>query len=362
MIITLVKNNFKLIFREKIYILFMIFLPIVLVSLLSAEFSKYMDEDPEMKDVTIGYSINEASTVYPQFDTIKESMEDNHIILEKSSLDEALDLIEDNKMESFVEFNDNQYVIHKSTTDSLEETVFEGILSTILSQYNNYGFAVMNDFEPNMNGNNLKVKEIDTEPVPSSTNYYGIAEIVFIIYCGMLMPVTLNTWERKNNLKQRIAITNASKVSLLFGKLIPSILMILLQVGIASLYCTYKMHVSWGNHLALSMFIIFLETSAVSAVGLLLSMVVKKNLLSNVLVFVSGFFFGFIGGSFQTYMYNTVGETLPKYSPIYYINRTLIEFSTKGTSDYTVKCITILCVIIIVSCILGCILEKREVK
>lgn len=89
-------------------------------------------------------------------------------------------------------------------------------------------------------------------------------------------------------------------------------------------------------------------------------MVIKNPVITNVIIFISGFFMGFIGGSFQTYMYNFVSESIAKISPLYYLNRTLVEFTTKGYSDYTIRAILYMLVLTAAGLIIGTIAQSRE--
>lgn len=62
MLLTLVKNNFKLMLRDKMSMLFLIFLPILLIAILSSAFSQEMNKNYIMKPFTVGYSVK----FYPQ--------------------------------------------------------------------------------------------------------------------------------------------------------------------------------------------------------------------------------------------------------------------------------------------------------
>jgi ABC-2 type transport system permease protein len=81
-----------------------------------------------------------------------------------------------------------------------------------------------------------------------------------------------------------------------------------------------------------------------------------------VLGFILLWVVGFFGGSFQSYMYNMLPQSLVDLSPIYYINRTLVEFSVKGSSSYTGTCIIYLAGIILVCGILDTLLMGRKLE
>jgi ABC-2 type transport system permease protein len=166
--------------------------------------------------------------------------------------------------------------------------------------------------------------------------------------------------ERKYGLNKRIGLSKASSLTLFIGKLIPAVLAVAVETGIAAVVSTILMDINWGDSPLLSAGILFLEIIAVAALGITVSLLIKSQALSNVIMFISGFLLGFVGGSFQTYMLNFVSDNLAKLSPLYYINRTLVEFSTKGYSDYVNSCIVFLVAIALISTILGVAITAKE--
>ena len=114
--------------------------------------------------------------------------------------------------------------------------------------------------------------------------------------------------------------------------------------------------------MGLSAFILFLVSMASSAFGILLFQLFDNVAVSIVCGFVIIWILGFFAGSFQTYMYAGLPQKLVELSPIYYINRTLVEFSTMGQSDYTVRCIAILIGIILLFSLAGALLMNRKLE
>ena len=63
------------------------------------------------------------------------------------------------------------------------------------------------------------------------------------------------------------------------------------------------------------------------------------NIFDNIVVTIIAVFIvvwlaGFFGGSFETYMFSSHPMSIKQLSPIYYINRSLVELSCMGHSDY----------------------------
>lgn len=176
----------------------------------------------------------------------------------------------------------------------------------------------------------------------------------------MLIGSNLDNEERKCGFKKRISLTNASPLIIMLGRIIPVTILVAIQVLIASIASTILMGVNWGPNIIISVLIIMLEIVASTSVGLAVSMVIKNQVITNVLIIVASFFMGFIGGSFQTYMYNFVSEKVSGVSPLYYLNRTLVEFATSGSSAYTMKAVLYMAVLIVLSLIIGTFMQSRE--
>ena len=369
MLITLIKNNFKLVLRRKIFVLFMVILPIVLTALLSSAFSEYLTAGHKLKTMTVGYKIDKESSLYDDFGKIKKEFKDNKIILKETNLNDATEKINSGKMASFIDIKKDNYVIHRKGELSIENMAFEGSFSTVVKGFDSKNTVINYLTEKKINSENyltteennfVDVEKIKADPIPSSTNYYGITEIIFVIWCGMLIGSNLDNDERKCGLKKRISLTTANPLILMLGRIIPVTILVIIQILIAVVVSNRLMGVCWGPNIVLSAFMIFLEIIASISIGLAVSMVIKNPIITNVLIFVGAFFLGLIGGSFETYMYNFVSDSVAKVSPLYYLNRTLVEFTTKGYSDYTIKAVIYLCVLTVVSLVIGTIMQSKE--
>lgn len=375
MLFILVKNNLKLMFRDKLSILLLIFFPILLIAILSSAFTSLLNKNHTIEPFAVGYSIEKGSKIESNFNNIIKNFKANNITLMKMKKDKAIDNIKNDTIAAYVEINDSSYKFYKKDGLSVNTIIFENSFSSAMNMYDGskalmsylseHGLgSKYNSSNVVSNNNFVKFENIKADPVPSSTVYYGIVEIVYIIWFGMMAVSSVVSMERKYGVTERIGLTKANSLILFLGKLIPAVIAVSIQISIAAIASTILMKVNWGDSPMLSAAIILLEIIAVSALGILLSTIIKSQALVNVLIVIQTFFFGFIGGSCQTYMYNFVSDNIAKLSPLYYINRTLVELSTKGYSSYTNKCILLLAAIslaAIVSGILVTIKERRAV-
>lgn len=370
MLLTLVKNNFKLMIRDRISILFLVFLPILLIALLSSAFSKIMNKDYSMESFNVGYNIEKGSDIEKTFPTFIDNFKENKIILSKMSKEKALEKVKDGSLAAYMDINDKEYTIYKEDKFNINAEIFQNSMDSAMYLYDGnkvlISYLAENKMPLQISSNHeenkkfIKAEYIKVEPMPDSSVYYGITEIIYIIWFGMMAVSSIVSDERKSGVTARIGLTNANSFILFLGKLIPAVCAVSVQVAIAAIVSTILMDVNWGNLILSSAGILILEIIASSAIGIAFSMIIKSQALVNVIIFILAFVFGFIGGTFQPYMYNFVGENISKLSPLYYTNRTLVEFSTKGYSNYTSGCVLILLSISVISIVIGITSTERS--
>ena len=89
-------------------------------------------------------------------------------------------------------------------------------------------------------------------------------------------------------------------------------------------------------------------------------MIFDKLATAIILMFSLAWIAGFVGGSFECYIYTATPESIRVLSPIYHVNRTLVEFLTDGRSDYTVSAVIYQLAIIAVCSTLGIAFSNKK--
>lgn len=351
MLLTLVKNNMKILLRDKIGFMFLCILPIVLIAILSSAFSEDLGKKVSLESFEIGYYIQENTQIGTIFLHFIEEYKSRGIDLRPMGEEEGLKALKAGEIAGYLILNDEKYVFYREEGFHIQAMIFEGsfkgnmylydgIKGTVNSLAAHRGMTadkmlstlqVMGEDTAN---DAVRKEHLNADPVPQAKDYYGIVEIVFIIWFSISSALHLAELERKNKIEERIKLTPIKPYCLFLGRFIPNVAATCLQVGIALVVSTLCLKVNWGNKPLLSAVILIFEVIAMSAVGTMLTFIIKNSAVINLGMYISAFVFGFTGGSFQTYMYNFVSEDLVKWSPFYYLNRTLVELSTKGSSNY----------------------------
>lgn len=112
----------------------------------------------------------------------------------------------------------------------------------------------------------------------------------------------------------------------------------------------------------MSIFIVFMEILAGTAFGMMLYNLSDNLVITIIMLFATVWFMGFFGGSFETYMFSSMPDTLKHLSPIYHGNRALVELSCMGESHYVVSalwyCLAITVICSIIAIIAGSIRKR----
>ena len=341
MIRYLIKNNFKLMVRSITNSLLVVIAPIILIALLSSAFDDMMSRYEE-KDIVAGYRIEGNKVSADMIDAFKDGAEENGYILREYPEGNPEDIIRDEEMGGFVVFKDDTYTIYQNSEYKEEAKVLEYSVNAF---YENMTTAVMGVDTGTIK---INVEEPDYMPAIDSVDYYGIIEIVYFGWCAIVCGAGIFMSEKKYRINKKLRVSGLSETKLYFGKLVPIVSTVILGNVATIILSVVLFKVHWGNPILSSVILLFSVTAA-SAFGLMFYNIFDNIVVTIIAVFAVVWFAGFFGGSFETYMFSAHPMSVKLISPIYHINRALVELSCMGHSDY-VKSALIYSAAIIVVC------------
>lgn len=343
----MIKNNLKLMLRSKWVLALVLVGPVLTIAVLSSAFNSIMNTIKEQKDFTVGYSIAADSPYRPYVDAMTQSSEMDEVTLVQYQQGEANEVVKSGKASVFVEFSQDSYTLYSKEEDSTE---------VAMTKYLIYQFL-----HPQVQGVAVPMVEKEFIKIPSSIDYYGKIELIYFLWCSMITLSSVIDSERKNRIQQRLKISPASNLTLYLAKWIPCFLAITLMIGAASVISTYVFEIHWGC-LPATIGLFLLGAAAVSSFGVLLFYIIQNVAVTFGLEFLIVWVMGFLGGSFESYMYSGIPETVKRISPIYYMNRCLVEYQTNGSSAFTAGAVWMHLAIMIVLGLAGCLLMKRRME
>lgn len=359
MLFTAVKNNLKLLLRNKTMVICMIIAPVGLTWILSGVFEDMLSIYSNEDRIQIAYSIEENSPYEEYFNQIANGKTMDGIEISRYQVDETHieSTMKKNDIAAFLLINKDSYTLYESAKYKDQLGSIENVITTMFEQMQNKSILEMEKRTVSYS----EVVSVDVIPMPSSLDYYGIIELIYFAMCGVVTISIVVSSERKNRIIKRMQVAGVPNWKLYLAKLIPCTIGIFIEISIAMLLSYALVGNRFGNYLE-TIGILFLLAIASSAYGIMALHIVKNMAVSIVLVFSSVWVMGFYGGTFQNYMMNTLPDKLVKMSPIYYANRTLVEFRTMGQSDYALTCVCVLIGMIIFCSLVSILFIKRGME
>ena len=344
MIRYLIKNNFKLMFRNTWSVAVMLLGPILVIAVLSSAFSELMKSYEGVDEFTVGYKIQEADNSI--IEATKIAGEEAGILFFEYPEGEIKDVMEKNELSGFVEFAEDKYTVYTSADYEVEGITLEYFMNKVTNEGLNASLQIKEQAKIV-----LPVEQLKYMPAIDSVDYYGIIYIVYFCWCGMICATGVLSNEKKYGIIRRFQVSNISESQNFFGKFIPIVLTVTGGMAIATIITVLLYDIHWGNPF-LSTVIVFLMIVAGTALGMMLYNISDSLVITIILQFTIIWFMGFFGGSFETYMFSSTSDLLKQLSPIYHGNRALVELSCMGESSYVAStviyslAITVICSII----------------
>lgn len=356
MIRYLIKNNFKLMFRNTWSVVVMLLGPILVIAVLSSAFSELMKSYEGVEEFTVGYRLQKGAADNVMLESAKAAGEETGILFYEYPEGEIKDVMEKNELAGFVELSEDAYVIYTSADYEVEGITLEYFMNKVMN-------AGVNAFLPLQEQEDivLPVEELEFMPAVDSKDYYGIIYIVYFCWCGIICATGVLSNEKKYGIVRRFQVSNISESQNYLGKLIPITLTVSAGMALATGITILLYDIHWGNPI-LSMLIVFMMILAGAALGLMLYNISDNLVITIIMQFTIVWFMGFFGGSFETYMFSSISDTLKHLSPIYHGNRALVELSCMGESNYAASAagyalvITVVCSAIAI--LAGCIRKR----
>ena len=311
--------------RSSINILCFVLAPILVSAVLMSAFSTLLEKYEDVGTFTVGYRISgEKAGTY-----IKEALEkmggNNDITFSEYPTGTVEDAVNRSDIACFVNFGDETYKIYEKEDYNIQGKITEGIISIF---YNSIALG-----QSSSEAADITVNKADFIPPVDSIDYYGIIEIIYFGWCAIVCAAALFSNEKKYRIRNKYTVSGVSEFKLYLARFVSLGSAVLAGIGLSAVISSIMLDVHWGN-IFLSALIVAVSIMAATAFGIMLYTITDSMVLTIILDFSIVWIWGFIGGSFETYMFSSLSENLKKISPIYHENRALIEILVQGKSDY----------------------------
>lgn len=332
--------------RSATNILLYIIAPIILIAMLSSAFGDMMEKYESSDSIKAGYRLEDGAD-NEVFDYVNQVAKENNISFYEYPGGDIEKIIREDDLAGFVAFGeDGKFTIYENDADKYGAKALEYMITAVKTRTGTAIYAMSSGATAMPSGEltkeqktgepesvEIKLEEADyIEPI-NAVDYYGIIEVVYFGWCAIVCGAGIFTAEKKNHIGKKLNVSGISEFKLYLAKFIPIVLVVSMSSVLTALITVLIFGVNWGAPL-LSCLIVVLSAAASTAFGLMIYNMTKNIVVTIIGVFTVVWFMGFWGGSFETYMFSSHPQILKEISPIYHINRALVELSCMGHSDY----------------------------
>lgn len=331
MIRYLIKNNFKLMFRNTWSIALLIIGPILVIAAVSSAFTELMKSYEPVDEFTVGYQMTEDSFAQSYMDAILEAGKENGIRFQEFHDVQGEDVLKKQELAGFVSLEKDSYVIYESKEHKVEGKMLEAFFGRAIDESRKMVLKMTGGYEEKEIS--LPEEEISFMPAVDAKNYYGIVEIVYFCWCILICATGVLSNEKKYGIEKKFQVSNLSETQLYLGRFLPVVLTGISGMVVNMVLTVLLFDIHWGK-LPLTILVISCMILAGGAFGLMLYSITRNLAVTIVALFMIVWVMGFFGGSFETYMFSSMPDALKQISPLYYGNRSLVELSCMGESAY----------------------------
>lgn len=324
----LIKNNCKLMFRSVWTLVIMLLGPMLVIALLSSAFDELLASYEGVDTFTVGYRLTEDSGFDALMEEIKPAALEQGMCFVEYVQGDVQKVMTEQSLAGFVEFSEDHYVVYQSADYELEGDVLAYVLDYAMNEGVNASLGIEADDVVE------RLTEIpDFMPAVNAMDYYGIIEIVYFCMCGIVCITGVLGSEKKYRIGGRFRCAGLSETRNYFAKYLPLTFVVAVGMGCEAILTSVLFGVHWGDALQSALVILCLILAA-NAFGLMLYAMSENMAITVIVQFAVVWIMGFLGGSFETYMYSSTAESVKRLSPLYHGNRALVELSCMGNSDY----------------------------
>ena len=205
MIRYLIKNNFKLMLRNKWVVIVILLGPILVIAMLSAAFGDMMAAYEKTGNFKVGYRINAGSVFEENIEDIKKAGSEAGIDFFSYPDGDIQKIVEKNDLAGFLVFADDSYTVYENADDKNEGKTLE----YFMEQVNRGIDAGVRDLmfpDTTVSIAELPMKKLSYMPAISSTDYYGIIEVVYFSWMGIVSVAGVFASEKKNGIENRLTV------------------------------------------------------------------------------------------------------------------------------------------------------------
>ena len=356
-------------FRDYKTLTLMLLLPIMLILILGSALGGVFT--PNSVSATTIYYLNEDHKFMSQaFEAFLETDEIKELTLVKTvtSKDEAIKLIVNREAATLIVLPSNfseeiqngrkaAIEVYNSKYSSFRASIVQSIVNGFVKGTNaQLVVRQMGSSSPEyMRFDNLQENSVTTEGhTPRAIDYYAVTMLIMTIMYGTSYGNLALKEEKQLNTSMRLASAPIKYREVILGKLLGSIVTVLLQAILIIIFTKMFFNVNWGGNIPFVIFVCFSLTLLAVGLGMMVSNLGKNpqatgallNFGVNIMTFIAG---GYFPASQMGPLLEKVGFISPNYLAQQAIFNTIYEGSAVQTINYMLGIWIVLIIVFIIA-------------
>ena len=324
MLKVLIKNYLKLIFRSPATYVIGILWPIFLIITTAISLEPSLPSQIEVGKVKLGYAIEEKEENYRK---LIRALKEENIQLVATSKEQGISDTAKGAIDGYLERQDEGYKFYlpELLTD---RSVYLKSKVSLLS----HGMEIKEIVEKE--NQYIQHKKVIANPSKTSKDYYGMVEFMGCIWVSAYLAGMVSAAERKSHIFSRMGNMGIKPYQIWAARFIPTLIGYYAVSLVVAVWLTIGLKIDWGAYASRVILYILFVMFCFTLLNTFLSFLFKQDRLFVIMACVVWIAVGFLGGNFQNTWQNFACEKLQKLSIFYYTNRSLMELSMYGESNY----------------------------
>ena len=285
------KYTLKTLFRKKTLMFWTFAFPLFMATFFNMAFANII-EDEQLKVIDIAIINNDEfnnNMLYKEtFKTLSDKdNEDRLFKIKYTSKDKAKKLLEDGKIEGYLELKDNEpkltfqanginQTIIKYVVDEIHDT--EKMILTMQVDYSKGLDDISNKINDYLNTNEIKLENKASNNLDYMMIEYYTLIAMTCLYAGSIGMIAIGeTLPYLKGNGKRTTISPAKKSSIVFSSVLASFIVQLLTLGLLYLYTIFVLNVNYGDDIAYIILLSLVGSLAGISLGLLLGTHLKSS-------------------------------------------------------------------------------------
>ncbi len=361
--LSIILNETRALMRDKVSMFFLLFFPLLMIYMLGTFLQNIDVADYEIGEIQLGAVLETEDMAFDSF--LAELESENDVVLTQShDLDALLAKVDSDALNAAVHLDENGEIVLYTGTDATRNRALRIMLESFLYLNDTYtacvtetgDFTVLSQLQPT-EVSFSEAKELGMER--SMIDYYAVAMVVMIMFMGSTISGASSFQnEDSNRTAARLVLTGTSRVKIFIGKVIGTLPVIFLQIGVVMIVSVLFFDAHYAANLPDNLLLfamLFIGTLPLTALGMLIGIVSKVppaaifQPLSWTLLFFSGSF------SKEIYV-----EGFSNICPPYLIQQAAFDLTLFSRPDSALTVIAVSLVCFVVFSALGILAFSRK--